>query len=29
MEVYFVLKIKNFLKTKIQVNFPVINSGTA
>lgn len=29
MEGYFVLKFENFLKTKIQVNIPVINSGTA
>lgn len=29
MGAYFVLKIENFLKTKIQVNIPLINSGTA
>lgn len=29
MGAYFVLKFENFLKTKVQVNIPVINSGTA
>lgn len=29
MEAYFALKFENFSKTKIQVNIPVINSGTA
>lgn len=28
MEAYFVVKFENFLKTKNQVNIPVINSGT-